>query len=238
MNDAQSVAKKEAEGLPQETATLEETLDILNTLEAMANSYLDTFNAKILNPGGDVVGIPIDKVVARTRFVRTYSSHPETIPEELQNCIKSLVSGPMEKDIKNIAENACRQLSGTSPGQRAVVEQSAISLDDILGLCRLDVGFFSHNIKSRSVPGTYETVLACCIVVSSVAVADLEESTLRVIVRNSFHSYSPAVKKLVYDELYWKIIRKRDEAGLTEEEQGELRNHKANMDDYWNASKK
>ncbi|KAL1615221.1 hypothetical protein SLS54_009152 [Diplodia seriata] len=234
MSDTPSTTEEHS----QENATARETLETLSNLENMANSTLDHFNARILNRAGDAAEIPIDKIVSKTRFIRAYSSTPEKIPDEIHSCIKAFASGPMGTEIKEIAENAAQQLAGTSPGQRAVIEQSAITLDEIMGLCRLDVCFFSYIVKTKSVAETCQVVLACCVAVSSVAVADIEENTLRVIVRNSFYNHSPAVKKLVFDEMFWKILRKRDETPLTEEEQGELRNHKSTMEEYWKTAGK
>ncbi|KAL0261342.1 hypothetical protein SLS55_002772 [Diplodia seriata] len=222
MSDTPSTTEEHS----QENATARETLETLSNLENMANSTLDHFNARILNRAGDAAEIPIDKIVSKTRFIRAYSSTPEKIPDEIHSCIKAFASGPMGTEIKEIAENAAQQLAGTSPGQRAVIEQS------------LDVCFFSYIVKTKSVAETCQVVLACCVAVSSVAVADIEENTLRVIVRNSFYNHSPAVKKLVFDEMFWKILRKRDETPLTEEEQGELRNHKSTMEEYWKTAGK
>lgn len=91
--------------------------------------------------------------------------------------------------------------STASPSIKAHTEPSAISIDPLGGISRLDTLFFVYNFSSEGLQKTAKSVVACCVVKSSADVKEVDDNTLRVLVNQCFETSDLSLRKAIYGEL-------------------------------------
>jgi hypothetical protein len=73
---------------------------------------------------------------------------------------------------------------------------SAISIDPLGGISRLDTYFFVYKFSSKGLMKTAEAVIACSIVKSSAETSDVNDNTLRVLVNQCFETSGIELRKV------------------------------------------
>ncbi|USP72755.1 hypothetical protein yc1106_00029 [Curvularia clavata] len=208
-------------------------LETLKVLEQMANDQLLAFYEKIENTANDSKLIPIDKVLTKYTFVRAMTSKSEDIGEPIKKCANSFSRGPLADGIATLATTVITELLGASQGQRVHDERYAIRLNDFGGISRLDAFFFVYKIQSESIIQKCYSVVACCVVESSVDAKDLNENTVKVVIGQAYGGSPASTQQLIWKQMYWDVFRKKDKTPLTDDEVQEKKADATALKAYW-----
>lgn len=88
--------------------------------------------------------------------------------------------------------------------------------------------FFTYKFESQSLYEVCESVVACCVVVSSANLDGINENTIRVLVNNGFENTSRKVKNLICDEMLYRVIHRPSLVDLQEDS----KTHREAMNKY------
>jgi hypothetical protein len=89
-------------------------------------------------------------------------------------------------------------------------QHSAISIDPLGGISRLDTLFFVYNFSSEGLQKTAKSVVACCVVKSSADIKEVDDNTLRVLVNQCFETSDLSLRKAIYLELRDALFNSKD----------------------------
>ena len=87
---------------------------------------------------------------------------------------------------------------------------SAISIDPLGGISRLDTLFFVYNFTSEGLMKTAKSMVACCVVKSSADITAFDDNTLRVLVNQCFETSEIQLRKAIYGELRDALFYSKD----------------------------
>lgn len=93
--------------------------------------------------------------------------------------------------------------------------------------------FFTYNFESQSLYEVCQSVVACCVVVSSAKLDGINENTIRVLVNNGFENTSLQVRSLICDEMLCRVIHKSSLADVREDS----KTHREALDKYLEGTK-
>jgi hypothetical protein len=93
------------------------------------------------------------------------------------------------------------KIAETGIPSQLLTRNSAISIDPLGGISRLDTLFFVYNFSSEGLAKTAKSVVACCVVKSSADVKEVDDNTLRVLVNQCFETSDLSLRKAIYGEL-------------------------------------
>ncbi|KAF9630178.1 hypothetical protein BFW01_g359 [Lasiodiplodia theobromae] len=77
--------------------------------------------------------------------------------------------------------------------------------------------FFTYRFESQSLYEVCESVVACCVVVSSAKLDGINENTIRVLVNNGFEDTSSKIRNLICDEMLYRVIHRPSLADVQED---------------------
>ena len=105
-----------------------------------------------------------------------------------------------------------------------VFYESAISIDWLGGISRLDYYIFTYSFSSTELARKKASVIACCVVESSANIKDIDPNTLRVIISRAFRGGDIPHSTLtaIYAQLAMAINQPANNLSLTEKEKEAL----------------
>ena len=145
----------------------------------------------------------------RRHFLRCHQHHPEDARRECRQT----------SDHAEIVRNSTRSF-GIRPGADIFYEISAISIDWLGGISRLDYYIFTYTFASTELARKKASVIACCVVESSANIKGIDPNTLRVIISRAFRGGDVAHSTLsaIYAQLITAMNEPQDRLSLTDHE--------------------
>ncbi|MCJ1412367.1 hypothetical protein MMC19_006461 [Ptychographa xylographoides] len=197
---------KQIDGAKEKEGEVKEALE---NMRQMAQDQLEMFSARIRNKDHDAHLIPISKILNIFEYIQCTTFSKNNIRPAIKEAVSDFSHGPVADGLANLALSIIGRLLGES----SIIEAdsgSAISIDPLGGISRLDTFFFVYNFSSEGLIKTAKSVVACCIVMSSADVSQVDDKTLRVSIDQCFETSELELRKAIYGELRKALSNSKD----------------------------
>ena len=94
----------------------------------------------------------------------------------------------------------------SSVHRKLILEFSAVSMNELGGVQRLDALYISYSFTSKAMITLAQNMVACMVVKSSVDCKDMDDNTLRLIVSDSFPGTANVKKAQLYEGLAQVVL--------------------------------
>jgi len=179
--------------------------EMLDRLEDMAQDRIDLFCDRICHDDSDKHIIPIDKVLNKHTFIGVTTEEKDGWIQDAKEAVKEFSAGPVADGLSSVATSTITKMLRSNAGKRQVTQSSAISIDWLGGISRLDYYIFTYTFSSTELAKRKASLIACCVVESSANIEGLDTNTLRVIVSRAFRGGN--ISRTTLAAIYAQLIK-------------------------------
>lgn len=178
-------------------ASTEDVEEQLNMLSSLAQAKLDLFKAEIessLKTGKvtDDLTVAVTKIIKRHEEYRVYTGDSTKLPEQIGEAVKEIIGGDTVDGVTKIASNIINVFLGAEEGEE-VMQKDYIVTVEYPAIVRLDMAFWSWQVKAEKLKEVAKSIICCVVYKSSVDVSKLDF--------NAFLSvYAPTLRAVCIDE--------------------------------------
>ncbi|KAI0838654.1 hypothetical protein F5Y06DRAFT_296269 [Hypoxylon sp. FL0890] len=175
------------ENLQQDAEKEKKANDALNALVEMAKLQQERFSMTVQNNIGNQKLIPVDVIIAQDGILQaTMSSEVTGVGEIISNSFSAFASGDVAKGVTSLVQTGLNILIGSYSGSTSSRDSYIITTGELGGVMRIDMHFFAYRYTSSQLTEICKQVISVNIVISSVDISRLSDSTLRAIVQNVY----------------------------------------------------
>ncbi|KAI1140374.1 hypothetical protein F5Y05DRAFT_315467 [Hypoxylon sp. FL0543] len=190
------------ENLQQDSEKEKKANDALNALVEMAKLQQERFSLTVQNNIGNQKLIPVDVIIAQDGVLQaTTSSEVTGVGEVISNLFSAFASGDVAKGVTSLVQTGLNILIGSYSGNTSSRDSYIITTGELGGVMRMDMHFFAYRYTSSQLTDICKQVISVNIVISSVDITKLSDSTLRAIVQNVYGSLPVDDQKRILAQL-------------------------------------
>ncbi|KAI1418638.1 hypothetical protein F5Y13DRAFT_196426 [Hypoxylon sp. FL1857] len=175
------------ENLQQDSEKEKKANDALNALVEMAKLQQERFSLTVQNNIGNQKLIPVDVIISQENILQaTTSSQVTGVGELISTLFSAFASGDVAKGVSSLVQTGLNILIGSYSGNTSSRDSYIITTGELGGVLRIDMHFFAYQYTSSQLTDICKQVISVNIVISSVDISKLSDSTLRAIVQNVY----------------------------------------------------
>ncbi|OTA70221.1 hypothetical protein K449DRAFT_320464, partial [Hypoxylon sp. EC38] len=175
------------ENLQQDSEKEKKANDALNALVEMAKLQQERFSLTVQNNIGNQKLIPVDVIISQESILQaTTSSQVTGVSDIISTLFSAFASGDVAKGVVALVQTGLNILIGSYSGNTSSRDTYIITTGELGGVMRIDMHFFAYQYTSSQLTDICKQVISVNIVISSVDISKLSDSTLRAIVQNVY----------------------------------------------------
>ncbi|OTA84037.1 hypothetical protein M434DRAFT_174882 [Hypoxylon sp. CO27-5] len=190
------------ENLQQDSEKEKKANDALNALVEMAKLQQERFSLTVQNNIGNQKLIPVDVIISQESILQaTTSSQVTGVGDIISTLFSAFASGDVAKGVVALVQTGLNILIGSYSGNTSSRDTYIITTGELGGVMRIDMHFFAYQYTSSQLTDICKQVISVNIVISSVDISKLSDSTLRAIVQNVYGALPIDDQKRILSQL-------------------------------------